>query len=322
LLGGSAVAAWPLAARAQQGERVRRIGVLYTQAEGDPQGQIRLTAFRDELQKMGWIEGRNVRFDTRWGAADTRRIRGLVAELVALSPDVILAVSAPVVVEFQQASPATPAVFVGVADPVAAGIVASLAQPDGNATGFLLFEFSLSPKWLELLKEIAPSVTRVAVIRDAAVASGIAQLAAIQSVAPSFGVELRAVDVRDISEMERTLAAVARGPNNGLIVPASAIAMSHRDVIIRLAAQYRLPAVYTDRADVTSGGLVSYGPERVDPYRRAAGYIDRILKGEKPADLPVQAPTKYELVINMKTARALGIEVPPTLLARADEVIE
>jgi putative ABC transport system substrate-binding protein len=322
LLGGSAVAAWPLAARAQQGERVRRIGVLYTQAEGDPQGQIRLTAFRDELQKMGWIEGRNVRFDIRWGAADTRRIRGLVAELVALAPDVILAVSAPVVVEFQQASPATPIVFVGVADPVAAGIVASLAQPDGNATGFLLFEFSLSPKWLELLKEIAPSVTRVAVIRDAAVASGIAQLAAIQSVAPSFGVELRAVDVRDISEMERTLAAVARGPNNGLIVPASAIAMSHRDVIIRLAAQYRLPAVYTDRADVTSGGLVSYGPERVDPYRRAAGYIDRILKGEKPADLPVQAPTKYELVINMKTARALGIEVPPTLLARADEVIE
>jgi putative tryptophan/tyrosine transport system substrate-binding protein len=321
LLGGAA-ASWPLAASAQQEGRVRRIGVLYTQAEGDPQGQIRLTAFRDELQKMGWIEGRNVRFDIRWGAADTRRIRGLVAELVALAPDVILAVSAPVVVEFQQASPATPIVFVGVADPVAAGIVASLAQPDGNATGFLLFEFSLSPKWLELLKEIAPSVTRVAVIRDAAVASGIAQLAAIQSVAPSFGVELRAVDVRDISEMERTLAAVARGPNNGLIVPASAIAMSHRDVIIRLAAQYRLPAVYTDRADVTSGGLVSYGPERVDPYRRAAGYIDRILKGEKPADLPVQAPTKYELVINMKTARALGIEVPPTLLARADEVIE
>jgi putative tryptophan/tyrosine transport system substrate-binding protein len=319
---GSSLAAWPLAARAQKPDRMRRIGVLYTQAEGDPQGQMRLAVFREELQKMGWIEGRNLRFDVRWGAADTRRIRGLVAELVALAPDVILAVSSPVVVEFQQASPAIPIVFIGVADPVAAGVVASLAQPGGNATGFMMFEFGISAKWLELLKEIAPHVTRAAVLRDSAVASGIAQLAAIQSVAPSFGVELRAVDVRDISEMERTLAAVARGPNNGLIVPASAIAMSHRDVIIRLAAQYRLPAVYTDRADVTSGGLVSYGPERVDPFRRAAGYVDRILKGEKPADLPVQAPTKYELVINLKTAKALGLDVPPTLLARADEVIE
>jgi len=321
LLGGAA-AAWPLVVRAQQRERVRRIGVLYTQAEGDPQGQIRLTAFRDELQKMGWIEGRNVRFDIRWDAADTRRIRGLVAELVALAPDVILAVSAPAVVEFQQASPATPIVFIGVVDPVAAGVVASLAQPGGNATGFMMFEFGISAKWLELLKEIAPQVTRAFVLRDPAVAAGIAQLAAIQSVAPSFGVELRAVDVRDISEMERTLVAVARGPNNGLIVPASAIAMAHRDVIIKLAAQYRLPAVYTDRADVTSGGLVSYGPERVDPFRRAAGYVDRILKGEKPANLPVQAPTKYELVINFKTARGLGLTVPDTLLARADEVIE
>src|SRR5262245_58339376 len=284
LVGGAATA-WPLAARAQQPERMRRIGVLYTQAEGDPQGQMRLAAFRDELQKMGWIEGRHLRFDVRFGAADTRRIRGLVAELVALAPDVILAVSGPVVVEFQQASPATPIVFIGVADPVGSGFVASLARPGGNATGFVLFEFGISAKWLELLKEIAPHVTRVAVLRDPAIA-GVAQLAAIQSVAPSFGVELRAVDVRDISEMERTLAAVARRPNNGLIVTASAIAMAHRDVIIRLAAQYRLPAVYTNRADVTSGGLVSYGPERVDPSRRAAGYVDRILKGEKPADLP------------------------------------
>jgi putative ABC transport system substrate-binding protein len=318
LLGGAA--AWPLAARAQQRERVRRIGVLYTTSEGDPTGQLRLATFRGELRKMGWIEGRNVRIDIRWGAADTRRIRGLVAELIGLAPEVILAISSPVVVELQQANPAVPIVFVGLADPVAAGIIASLSQPGGNATGFILFEFGISAKWLELLKELVPSLTRAAVLRDATNPTSIAQLAAMQSVAPSFGVELRAVDVRDIGEMERGLAAVASGPNSGLIVPASALA--RRDLIVMLAARYRLPAVHSDRADATAGGLISYGPERLEDYRLAAGYVDRILKGEKAGDLPVQAPTKYELVINLKTARALGIDVPPTLLARADEVIE
>jgi ABC-type uncharacterized transport system substrate-binding protein len=321
LLGGAA-AAWPRAARTQQGERVRRIGVLYTQSEGDPAGQLRVATFRDELRKMGWIEGRNVRIDVRWGAADTRRIRGLVAELIGLAPEVILAISSPVVVELQQANPAVPIVFVGLADPVAAGIIASLSHPGGNATGFILFEFGISPKWLELLKELVPSLTRAAVLRDATNPASIAQLAAMQSVAPSFGVELRAVDVRDIGEMERALAAVASRPNSGLIVPSISFAVARRDLIVMLAARYRLPTVHSDRVLATAGGLISYGPERLEQYRRAAGYVDRILKGEKAGDLPVQAPTKYELVINLKTAKALGLEVPPTLLARADEVIE
>ena len=318
LLGG-ATAAWPLAARARQGERVRRIGVLLTQSEDDPQGQMRHAAFRDGLQNIGWIEGRNVRIDIRWGAADTRRIRGLVAELMALGPEVILTISTPVVVEFQQAIPTIPIVFVAVADPVATGIVESLARPGGNATGFTLYEFGTSAKWLELLKELVPSVTRAAVLRDPTNPASIAQLAAIQSVAPSFGVELRAVDVRDTGEMERGLAAVARGPNSGLIVPSIAFAVARRELIVTLAARYRLPAIYASRTD---GGLISYGPDILDQYRRAAGYVDRILKGEKPADLPVQAPTKYELAINLKTAKALNLTVPPTLLARADEVIE
>jgi ABC-type uncharacterized transport system substrate-binding protein len=321
LLGGAA-AAWPRAARTQQGERVRRIGVLYTQSEGDPAGQLRVATFRDELRKMGWIEGRNVRIDVRWGAADTRRIRGLVAELIGLAPEVILAISSPVVVELQQANPAVPIVFVGLADPVAAGIIASLSHPGGNATGFILFEFGISPKWLELLKELVPSLTRAAVLRDATNPASIAQLAAMQSVAPSFGVELRAVDVRDIGEMERALAAVASRPNSGLIVPSISFAVARRDLIVMLAARYRLPTVHSDRVLATAGGLISYCPERLEQYRRAAGYVDRILKGEKAGDLPVQAPTKYELVINLKTAKALGLEVPPTLLARADEVIE
>src|SRR5262245_1989173 len=320
LLGGAA--AWPLAARAQQGERMRHVGVLLTQSEDDPLGQMRHAAFRDELQNIGWIEGRNVRIDSRWGAADSRRIRGLVAELMALGPEVILTISTPVVVEFQQAIPTIPIVFVAVADPVATGIVESLARPGGNATGFTLYEFGTSAKWLELLKELVPSVTRAAVLRDPTNPASIAQLAAIQSVAPSFGVELRAVDVRDTGEMERGLAAVARGPNSGLIVPTIAFAVARRELIVTLAARHKLPAVYTNRIFVTGGGLISYGPDRVDQYRRAAGYVDRILRGEKPADMPVQAPTKYELVINLKTAQALGIEVPATLLARAGEVIE
>jgi putative tryptophan/tyrosine transport system substrate-binding protein len=322
IAGLAGAAALPVAARAQQGDRTRRVGVLYTLAEGDPQGQIHLTAFRGELQKMGWTEGRNVRFDIRWGAADTRLIRGLVVELVALAPEVILAVSTPVVVEFQQVSPTIPIVFAAVADPVAAGIVASLAQPGGNATGFVLFEFGISPKWLELLKELAPSITRAAVLRDPSNAASIAQVAALQSVAPSFGVELRAVDGRDAGEIERAVTAFAREPNGGLIVPAAASSVVQRDLIITLAAWHRLPAVYSLRFFVTSGGLISYGPDTIEPYQRAAGYVDRILKGEKPADLPVQTPVKYELVINLKTAKALGLDVPATVLARANEVIE
>jgi ABC-type uncharacterized transport system substrate-binding protein len=320
LLGGAA-AVWPLAARAQQGERVRRIGVLMYLAADDAEGQARLAAFAQALKQLGWSDGRNLRIDTRWANADD--IRKHAAELAALAPDVLLAATGTATVApLLQATRTVPIVFVSVIDPVGAGFVASLAQPGGNATGFTIYEYSMSGKWLELLKEIAPGVTRAAVLRDPAVASGIGQFGAIQIVAPSLGVELSPVDVRDAGEIERAVAAFARGLNGGLIVTGSALGISHRDLIIALAARHRLPAVYPLRYYVTGGGLISYGPDSIDQFRRAAGYVDRILKGEKPADLPVQAPTKYELVVNLKTAKALGLDVPATVLARADEVIE
>jgi len=313
---------WPLAAGAQQGDRMRRIGVLTNLAADDPEGQARIAAFLQGLQQLGWTDGRKVRIDTRWAAGDPERIRRYAAELVALTPDVILATGSATVQPLLQATRTVPIVFVNVTDPVGAGVVASLARPGGNATGFTLYEYSTSGKWLELLKEIAPAVTRAAVIRDSAEPSGIGQFAAIQSVAPSFGVEVIPVNVRDATEIERGISAFARGSNGGLIVVVGASTTINRELIITHATRYQLPAVYPYRYFVTSGGLISYGPDPIDPFRRAAGYVDRILKGEKPADLPVQAPTKYELVINLKTARALGLEVPPTLLARADEVIE
>ena len=319
---GSAAAAWPLAARAQQKERVRRIGVLNTFAAEDPEGQARIGAFLQGLQEWGWAVGRNVRIEYRWAAGDAERIRKYAAELVALAPDVILAAGGAVVAPLLQATSTVPIVFAQTPDPVGAGFVASLARPGGNATGFTIFEYGISGKWVELLKEIAPRVTRVAVLRDPAISSGTGQLGAIQSVAPSFGVELSPLNMRDAPEIERAVTAFAQSSNGGLLVTGSALATVHRDLIITLAARHRLPAVYPVRFFVSSGGLISYGPDSVDPYRRAAAYVDRILKGEKPADLPVQAPTKYELVINLKTAKALGLTVPETLLARADEVIE
>jgi ABC-type uncharacterized transport system substrate-binding protein len=319
LLGG--VAAWPLAAGAQQGERVRRVGVLMYLAADDPEGQARLAAFAQALKQLGWSDGRNLRIDTRWATADD--IRRHAAELAALAPDVLVAATGTATVApLLQATRTVPIVFVSVIDPVAAGFVDSLARPGGNATGFTLFEYGMSGKWLELLKEIAPRVTRAAVLRDPAVASGIGQVAAIQAVAPSLGMELRPVDVRDAGEIERAVTAFARVPNGGLIATASALTMGHSDMIISLANRHRLPAVYWNRRFIPGGGLISYGPDTIDPFRRAAGYVDRILKGDKPGDLPVQAPTKYELVINLKTAKALGIDMPPTLLARADEAIE
>ena len=273
-------------------------------------------------QQLGWTIGRNVRIDTRWATANAAEIRRHAAELAALAPDVILAHGDPTVGPLLQATRTVPIVFPVVADPVAAGFVDSLARPGGNATGFMNFEYSMGGKWLELLKQIAPGVTRVAVLRDPATASGTGQFGAIQAVAPSLRVEVNPVNVRDAGEIERAVAAFARSPNGGLIVTASGLAQLHRDLIVTLAARHKLPAVYFERFFVAAGGLISYGADFVDQYRRAAGYVDRILKGEKPADLPVQAPTKYELVINLKTAKALGLDVPPSLLARADEVIE
>jgi ABC-type uncharacterized transport system substrate-binding protein len=319
LLGGAA-AGWPLAARAQQGERVRRIGVLMHLATDDPEGQARFAAFLQGLQQLGWTDGRNVRIDTRWGANNADRGR-YAAELVALAPDVILASTTPAMMALQQSTRTVSVVFVNVADPVGAGFVESLARP-GNATGFTVYEYSISGKWLELLKQIAPSVTRAAVIRDAANPAGIGMFAVIQSAASSFGVELSPLVVRDGGEIERAVTAFARSPNGGLIVLGTSWGAVHGDLMVMLAARHRLPAVYPFRYFVTGGGLISYGPDSHDHYRRAAAYVDRILKGEKPADLPVQAPTKYQLTINLKTAKALGLEVPPTLLARADEVIE
>jgi putative ABC transport system substrate-binding protein len=321
LLGGAA-AAWPLAARAQQGERIRRIGVLHSLASDDPEGQARLTAFVQGLQELGWTDGRNVRIDYRWAAGDAERARRYAAELVALAPDVILAHGGSIVPSLLQATRTVPIVFTQTPDPVGAGFVNSLARPGGNVTGFTGFEYGISAKWLELLKEIAPRVTRAAVIRDAAIASGTGQWGALQSVAPSFGVELSPVNMSDAGEIERAVAAFARSPNGGMILTASTLAVIHRELIITLAARYRLPVVYWNRFYVTAGGLISYGPDSIDPHRRAAGYVDRILKGEKPADLPVQAPTKYELAINLKTAKTLGLDVPTSLIARANEVIE
>jgi len=319
LLGGAAT--WPLAARAQQGERVRRIGVLMHLAADDPEGQARFTSFLQGLQQLGWTDGRNVRIDARWGANNADRGR-YAAELVALAPDVILASTTPAMMALQQSTRAVPIVFANVADPVGAGFVESLAHPGGNATGFTVYEYSLSGKWLELLKQIAPTVTRAAVIRDAANPAGIGMFAVIQSAASSFGVELSPLVVRDGGEIERGVTAFARSPNGGLIVLGTSWGAVLGDLMVMLAARHRLPAVYPFRHFVTGGGLISYGPNSHDHYRRAAAYVDRILKGEKPGDLPVQHPTKYELVINLKTAKALGIEMPPSLLARADEVIE
>ena len=321
LIGGAA-AAWPHAALAQQVERMPRIGVLLNLAENDPEGKARLGAFLQGLQQLGWTIGRNVQIEYRWGAGDPDRTRGYAAELAALAPDVILATGSAALGQLLQATRTVPIVFTQTLDPVGGGFVDSLARPGGNATGFLTFEYSLSGKWLELLKQIIPGMTRAAVLRDAADPAGTAQFGAIQSVAPSFGVELSPVNVRDAGEIERAVTAFARSSNGGLIVVAGGLVIVHRELIIALAARHRLPAVYFNRIYVTGGGLISYGPENFDQYRRAAGYVDRILKGEKPADLPVQAPTKYELLINLKTAKALGLTVPPTLLARADEVIE
>jgi putative ABC transport system substrate-binding protein len=320
LIGSAAVV--PLVARAQPSESMRRVGVLMSTAADDREGQARIAAFRQGLQKLGWIEGQNVRLDIRWGGGDADLDRRFAAELVALTPDVILATASSTVAALQGATRTVPVVFAHAVDPVAAGFVDSLARPGGNATGFVLFEYGISAKWLELLKEIAPSVTRAGVLPDPAMAAGTGQFGALQSVAPSFGVELSPVNVRDAGEIERVVTAFARSSNGGLIVTASPLATLHRDLIVALAARHKLCAVYNLRLFVTAGGLISYGSDVPDLLRRAAGYVDRILKGEKPADLPVQAPTKFEMVVNIKTARALGITVPPSLLARADEVIE
>ena len=321
LLGGVA-AAWPVAARAQQGERVRRVGVLMPASADDPEFQARVGAFLQGLALLGWTIGRNVRIDTRWATANAADIRRHAAELAALAPDVILSHGASTVGTLLQATRTVPIVFPVVADPVGAGFVDSLARPGGNATGFMTAEFSIGGKRLELLKQIAPGVVRVAVLRNATQGSGTSEFAAIQAVAPSLRVEVNPINTRDASEIERAVAVFAQPSNGGLIVTAGASATLHRELIITLAARHKLPAVYYERFFIAAGGLVSYGPDYVDQYRRAAGYVDRILKGDKPADLPVQAPTKYETVLNLKTAKALGLDVPPALLARADEVIE
>jgi putative ABC transport system substrate-binding protein len=322
LLGGAA-ATWPLAARAQQPGRMRRIGVLTAAAAGEPQGEANLAAFAQGLQELGWIVGRNIRIEYRWGARDLGLFRKYAEELVALSPEVILASAGSIVGALQQASRTVPIVFVTTIDPVGGGWVESLARPGTNATGFASYEFSMGGKWLDLLKGVAPNVTRVGVIRDAAVPAGTGEFAAIQTAAHSFGVEVTPIGVRDASEIERGIAALARGSNGGLIVagPPSSVE-NYYNLITQLAARYRLPAAYSASRFVAQGGLISYGPDPIDQFRHAAGYVDRILKGEKPGDLPVQNPTKYETVINLKTAKAMGLTVPDSLLLLADEVIE
>jgi putative tryptophan/tyrosine transport system substrate-binding protein len=317
---GAAAAGWPLAARAQQADRVRRIGVLMNVDDADQ--RVSYAAFLQVLQELGWTDGHNVRIDTRWAGGSASEIRKQAAELVALAPDVIVASGTAGLGPLLENSRTVPIVFANVADPVGAGFVESMSRPGGNVTGFVQFEYTLSGKWLELLKQIAPGVTRVAVLRDPAITSGIGQFAVIQSVAPSLGVEVGAINVRDAEEIKRAVTAFARSPNGGLILTASALAVAHRELIIALAAQYKLPAVYYRRYFVVSGGLMSYGYDVLQEYRGVAGYVDRVLKGEKPADLPVQAPNKYELAINLKTAKALGLSVPQSLLGRADEVIE
>ena len=319
-LGGAA--AWPVVSRAQQPDRVRRIGVLMAIAADDPAAQARLSTFRAHLEQLGWTDRRNVQIDTHFGGGDPDRIRKSAAELVAQGPDVILASATPALAPLLQLTRSIPIVFVFVADPVGAGFVGSLAHPGGNATGFTAFDYSISAKWLELLKEIAPSVKRIGVLRDPALTLGTAQFAAIQAMAPSLGVEVTPIGVRDAGEIEHGIGAIAHMSNAGLVVIGSALTNAHRHSIISLAARHKLPAIYWERMVTKDGGLFSYGPSFLDQFRLGASYVDRILRGEKPAELPVQTPTKYELVINLSTAKALGITVPPTLLARADEVIE
>jgi putative ABC transport system substrate-binding protein len=321
LLGGAA--AWPFAARAQQGERMRRVGVLQGGGDrDDPRSQRSIAAFLQALQQLGWTDGRNLRIDYRWPVGDADKAHKYAVELVALAPDVILAVSQASLAPLLQVTRTVPIVFVGIVDPVGSGFVNSLSRPGGNATGFMMFDYDLSAKWLELLKQIAPSVTRAVILRDSTLPTGIGQFAVIQSVSRSVGVEVSPLNLRDADEIEPGLAAFARPGNSGLIVTASPLSLVHRELIIALAARHKLTAVYWERYFAAAGGLISYGPDIVDQFLRAAGYVDRILRGEKPADLPVQAPTKYGLVINLMTAKALGLEVPSTLLARADEVIE
>ena len=322
LISGLAGAAWPFGTGAQQNERARRIGVLMHSAADDLDGQSRLAAFLQGLKAAGWAAGHNVRVDTRWAAADADRFRTHAAELIGLAPDVVLASASQSVAALQLASRTVPIVFAAVTDPVSQGFVASLPRPGGNTTGFALYEYGIGPKWLELLKEIAPALSRVAVLRDPTLHFTSGELGAIQGIASSLRVEISPVGVRDAGEIEHGITMFARQSNGGLITLGSPATLAHRDLIIRLAAHHRLPGIYTSRYFVANGGLMSYGPDRVDLYRRAAGYVDRVLKGEKPSDLPVQAPTKYELSINLKTAKALDLDVPPTLLARADEVIE
>ena len=319
LLGGAT--AWALAARAQQGDRVRRIGVLMNYTADDPESMARITVFVQSLHGLGWTVGHNLQIDYRFGAGDVERYRRFASELVSLAPDVLVTSGAVAVEALQRTTRAVPIVFVTVTDPVGGGLVASLARPGGNTTGFTLSEYGVSGKWLELLKQIAPNVTRAAVLRDP-VAVGIGQFAAIQAVAPSLQVELSPIDARDAGEIERAVTEFAKRPTGALIVTATAFSTIHRDLIITLAAQHKLPAVYSYRLFVASGGLISYGPDSHDQFRLAAGYVDRILKGEKPADLPVQQPTRLITALNMKTAKALGLTVPPSLLATADEVIE
>jgi ABC-type uncharacterized transport system substrate-binding protein len=320
LLGGAT--AWPLTARAQQPQRMRRIGMLDTLAADDPEASVRHGAFMQGLQELGWTIGRNLRINTRWAAGDAGRIRNLAAEMIGFGPDVIFTSGFSTIRPLLDETRTLPIVFANVVDPVGAGFVASLARPGGNLTGFASHEFGFPIKWLELLKQIAPGITRAAVLRDPSISALIGQFAAIQGVAPSFGVELTPIDIRDADEFQRAVAAYVRGPTDGFIVLGGPRANAQRDLITAMIARHRIPAVYAARYFVTGGGLISYGPDLVDQYRRAAGYVDRILKGEKPADLPVQAPTKYELVINLKTAKALGLDIPPSVLARADEVIE
>jgi putative tryptophan/tyrosine transport system substrate-binding protein len=321
LIGGAA-AAWPFAARAQHPERMRRIGGLMSTPADDKEGQARINAFVQGLRELGWIDGRNVRIDTRWAAGDADRGRQYATELVTLMPDVILASGGSVVGPLLQATRTVPIVFTQTPDPVGAGFVNNLARPGGNATGFSVFDYSFGGKWLELLKQIAPGVTRVAIIRDPATPQGIGQFSAVHAVAPSLGLGVSPINASEPGEFERTVTALANIPNSGMIVTGSTFAIAHRELVIKLANRHKLPTVYPLRFFVAAGGLISYGPDAIDPHRRAAGYVDRILKGERPADLPVQNPTKYELVINLKTAKALGLELPPTLIARADEVIE
>jgi putative tryptophan/tyrosine transport system substrate-binding protein len=319
---GGAAASWPVVARAQQVEGMQRIGVLMNLSADDPEGPPRIAAFVQALQQLGRTVGRNIQIDYRWGAGDADLYRKYADELVSLGPDVTVASNTSSVRALQRATRTTPIVFASAVDPVGGGLVASLARPGGNVTGFAAFEFGMSGKWLELLKEIAPRVTGVAILRDSATTGGTGQFGAIQAVAPAFGIEVSPVDIHDAGEIERVVTSFARRPDGGMVVTSGALAGVHRDLIIKLAAQHRLPAVYPFRFFVARGGLISYGPARIDPWLRAASYVDRILKGERPADLPVQKPIKYELAINLKTAKTLGLTVPPTLLARADEAIE